>query len=213
MGAVLPACAVLPALLLLRCFYCAASTALLLLLYFYCSTSTTLLLPFTGYCLLYAHRTAHNLPGARSSADGAGEGNRTLVISLEGFCSTIELHPHCVRALPSPPLQRSAAASDGAASNRPLPTASPLSQVALFIQSAFSRALWYPLGCGKEPRAASSAPSPATRKNASWWRRLDSNQRRRKPTDLQSAPFSHSGTPPGNRKLWPVGKSVSNEQP
>jgi hypothetical protein len=26
---------------------------------------------------------------------GAGEGNRTLVISLEGFCSTIELHPRC----------------------------------------------------------------------------------------------------------------------
>src|ERR1700719_3681182 len=25
--------------------------------------------------------------------DGAGEGNRTLVVSLEGFCSTIELHP------------------------------------------------------------------------------------------------------------------------
>ena len=25
---------------------------------------------------------------------GAGEGNRTLVVSLEGFCSTIELHPH-----------------------------------------------------------------------------------------------------------------------
>jgi hypothetical protein len=24
---------------------------------------------------------------------GAGEGNRTLVISLEGCCSTIELHP------------------------------------------------------------------------------------------------------------------------
>lgn len=32
-----------------------------------------------------------------------------------------------------------------------------------------------------------------------WWRRLDSNQRRRKPTDLQSAPFSHSGTPPAQR--------------
>src|ERR1041385_784964 len=28
---------------------------------------------------------------------GAGEGNRTLVISLEGCCSTIELHPHCRR--------------------------------------------------------------------------------------------------------------------
>ncbi len=26
-------------------------------------------------------------------AAGAGEGNRTLVVSLEGFCSTIELHP------------------------------------------------------------------------------------------------------------------------
>ena len=29
-----------------------------------------------------------------------------------------------------------------------------------------------------------------------WWRGLDSNQRRRTPADLQSAPFSHSGTPP-----------------
>ena len=27
---------------------------------------------------------------------GAGEGNRTLVVSLEGFCSTIELHPRAV---------------------------------------------------------------------------------------------------------------------
>ena len=26
--------------------------------------------------------------------NGAGEGNRTLVFSLEGCCSTIELHPH-----------------------------------------------------------------------------------------------------------------------
>ncbi len=37
---------------------------------------------------------------AKSGADrttkkvGAGEGNRTLVFSLEGCCSTIELHPH-----------------------------------------------------------------------------------------------------------------------
>ncbi len=67
---------------------------------------------------------------------GAGEGNRTLVVSLEGFCSTIELHPQ------------------GSMDSQ------------LLLQLAF------------------------------WWRRLDSNQRRRKPTDLQSAPFSHSGTPP-----------------
>ena len=39
-----------------------------------------------------------NLPPAGREI-GAGEGNRTLVVSLEGFCSTIELHPldrgHC----------------------------------------------------------------------------------------------------------------------
>src|SRR5437762_1762598 len=69
---------------------------------------------------------------------GAGEGNRTLVISLEGFCSTIELHP---------------------------PGSSCFTGFA---------------GCCL----------------AFWWRGLDSNQRRRKPTDLQSAPFSHSGTSP-----------------
>jgi hypothetical protein len=32
-------------------------------------------------------------PGAALHNSGAGEGNRTLVVSLEGFCSTIELHP------------------------------------------------------------------------------------------------------------------------
>ena len=42
------------------------------------------------------------------------------------------------------------------------------------------------------PLNYSRADSP----RVAWWRRLDSNQRRRKPTDLQSAPFSHSGTPP-----------------
>ena len=30
---------------------------------------------------------------------GAGEGNRTLVVSLEGFCSTIELHPRFPKML------------------------------------------------------------------------------------------------------------------
>jgi hypothetical protein len=78
---------------------------------------------------------------------GAGEGNRTLVVSLEGFCSTIELHP-------------------------------PDELIYVFL----------PL----------SAPSSCLVRltGKSWWRRLDSNQRRRKPTDLQSAPFNHSGTPP-----------------
>ena len=29
---------------------------------------------------------------------GAGEGNRTLVVSLGSFCSTIELHPRCLHS-------------------------------------------------------------------------------------------------------------------
>ena len=37
--------------------------------------------------------------GEMSAETGAGEGNRTLVISLEGFCSTIELHPLAWRCL------------------------------------------------------------------------------------------------------------------
>src|SRR5207237_5081728 len=32
---------------------------------------------------------------ASQSSGGAGEGNRTLVVSLGSFCSTIELHPRC----------------------------------------------------------------------------------------------------------------------
>ena len=36
------------------------------------------------------------------TVNGAGEGNRTLVVSLEGFCSTIELHPPGL-LLPLPP--------------------------------------------------------------------------------------------------------------
>ena len=37
---------------------------------------------------------------------GAGEGNRTLVISLEGCCSTIELHPQTLREFGGLPSQR-----------------------------------------------------------------------------------------------------------
>jgi hypothetical protein len=33
--------------------------------------------------------------GLPDQETGAGGGNRTLVFSLEGCCSTIELHPHC----------------------------------------------------------------------------------------------------------------------
>ena len=46
--------------------------------------------------------TAPRLRRRAVAVDGAGEGNRTLVISLEGFCSTIELHPHAVFHLTVP---------------------------------------------------------------------------------------------------------------
>ena len=37
-----------------------------------------------------------------NNADGAGEGNRTLVFSLEGYCSTIELHPRAAQRRAGP---------------------------------------------------------------------------------------------------------------
>ena len=80
---------------------------------------------------------------------GAGEGNRTLVISLEGFSSTIELHPQRINF-----------------NNLQHPQLTRLKHFNTFLQN-------------------------------NWWRELDSNQRRRKPTDLQSAPFSRSGISPG----------------
>ena len=52
---------------------------------------------------LKLRRTVSATQGWRASRSsggaetGAGEGNRTLVFSLEGCCSTIELHPPCAR--------------------------------------------------------------------------------------------------------------------
>ena len=71
---------------------------------------------------------------------GAGEGNRTLVVSLEGFCSTIELHPPHLR--------------------KPASRIRAPRQPDILVE-----------GEGFEPSKA-------------------------EPTDLQSAPFDRSGTPP-----------------
>ena len=43
---------------------------------------------------------ACNMHPAYCRSAGAGEGNRTLVVSLEGLCSTIELHPLVEAAMP-----------------------------------------------------------------------------------------------------------------
>lgn len=104
-------------------------------------------LPYQGSALPLSHMGESCYFYCFCASPGAGEGNRTLVISLEGFCSTIELHP-----------------------------------------------LGFRLSLLRNKRRRPRFPTLIT--SAFWWRRLDSNQRRRKPTDLQSAPFSHSGTPP-----------------
>ena len=125
-------------------------------------------LPYQGSALPLSHMgsaltshcvdTAHELPKA-----GAGEGNRTLVISLEGFSSTIELHPqyYC------------------------LITSTHTSLIPLLL--SYNKFIW--------------------------WRELDSNQRRRKPTDLQSAPFSRSGISPRTVHFLLFGQCCQSASP
>ena len=86
----------------------------------------------------------------RPQMPGAGEGNRTLVISLEGFCSTIELHPP------------------------PLPV--------YLLQSLHP----FPVRCSPDISGGGG------------WIRTNVGAR---PTDLQSAPFSRSGTPPAEPEI------------
>jgi hypothetical protein len=55
-------------------------------------------LPYQGSALPLSYmgaklRLCCHAPVGKRVTTGAGEGNRTLVVSLEGFCSTIELHP------------------------------------------------------------------------------------------------------------------------
>ena len=54
------------------------------------------LAPVAFHLTITAKDGSSNTDNERKMSDlraGAGEGNRTLVVSLEGFCSTIELHP------------------------------------------------------------------------------------------------------------------------
>src|SRR5881409_2744204 len=51
------------------------------------------LILYIAPCRSVANNAVPPLFGLKPVNFGAGEGNRTLVISLEGFCSTIELHP------------------------------------------------------------------------------------------------------------------------
>ena len=46
---------------------------------------------YVGDCSIAANAATSQSP----TKPGAGERDRTVVVSLEGFCSTIELHPQC----------------------------------------------------------------------------------------------------------------------
>jgi hypothetical protein len=98
---------------------------------------------------------------------GAGEGNRTLVISLEGFCSTIELHPPAPLrnfTCPSPRL--------------------------------------------RFPDIASARRQFARIAGGGGWIRTNVGAR---PTDLQSAPFSRSGTPPAEPEILRLIRRLVNK--
>src|SRR3954469_5601401 len=95
---------------------------------------------------------------------GAGEGNRTLVISLEGFCSTIELHPPDSKK-GSPEISATA------------------------LQTPAFRFWRHPTTGG------------------GGWIRTNVGAR---PTDLQSAPFSRSGTPPAEPEIMSYFRCLVN---
>src|SRR5215831_6311069 len=101
---------------------------------------------------------------------GAGEGNRTLVISLEGFCSTIELHP------PWNALRTSLESSPGKLSQPNHPNFAASARPG-FVRTAFFTSFF--------PRRAPTAPQAAL--GGGGWIRTNVGAR---PTDLQSAPFS-----------------------
>ena len=114
------------------------------------------------------------------ATSGAGEGNRTLVVSLEGFCSTIELHPQ-------PPEPTPASRPTGPAT---LPCLLP-------VRSSL-RPQPPPTSAQKSPYAATTClvEGEGFEPSKAW------------PADLQSAPFDRSGTPPNETRdfgdRWPA---------
>jgi hypothetical protein len=156
------------------------------------------------------------------SKRGAGEGNRTLVISLEGFCSTIELHPPASPSNFDLRLRRTLRPSALPA----LPPAFALTALPPALSLCFllrvpagqrhnqprtdpPQATCYPHPCEHRfaiqkvirpvPPIASdrlclrSTPRtgrhPRKRRMSGWWRRLDSNQRRRKANRFTVCPL------------------------
>ena len=93
---------------------------------------------------------ARYMPPSAAPAPGAGEGNRTLVISLEGFCSTIELHPRKSWCRPCSQATGGSNGAGGRLHRRPTYPSDPAQSPNLMINRS---------------------------KLKFWWRGLDSNQR------------------------------------
>ena len=54
----------------------------------------------------------------------------------------------------------------------------------------------------KQKNSAFQSKSPIVLLSGFWWEKMDSNPRRDKPADLQSAPFGHSGILPFLVSFW-----------
>ena len=117
----------------------------------------------------------------------AGEGNRTLVFSLEGCCSTIELHPLL-------------SVCQSRVVGKPRSRVRPHSPTICFRSvenslAGFDKALETSSACGQVDNCPYSLPI--------WFRFANGRCRIRtcetEVTDLQSVPFNHSGIPPSIR--------------
>ncbi len=153
-----------------------------------------------------------------NSIPGAGEGNRTLVVSLEGFCSTIELHPPvCTRTIrtgpPATPLgARMRHFALPAASNALLARTSPTPAVRRSVpgdpdqreptgQLQSDRAKPPVESTGRiRPAEPTGAIPPAHGWSGALVEGEGFEPSKAWPADLQSAPFDRSGTPPNETR-------------
>src|SRR6478735_10991142 len=119
--------------------------------------------------LVSAFAALFQIPSGATERLGAGEGNRTLIISLEGCCSTIELHPPEFDFLLSTHFVRRADVST------------------LLLKTPSSLSL---VGHSPPLRGASWLPPFGVLTDGEWWRGLDSNQRRRSQRIYSPSPLA-----------------------
>ena len=141
-----------------------------------------------GLCGNFANYSAQNLRRQKSpifvyifqtfrriQRFGAGEGNRTLVVSLGSFCSTIELHPHfnhlavilchflqwfLQEQSRAPPLPRSVALVNGVEAKQCEPLMADNGQAAFGIETGKSCSLLFATKARRDPSGQLPKPSP-----------------------------------------------------